>query len=329
MSEEARWCTTPLTDQIRGVAEQFAIATILICELLPVLVIPEIELVLGNEFEQVFPLHRTLCGGRESSGFARLRLRHGIHGVANAVGIDRRGVQIAIVVVDIGGSWVGHATAVDLGDGVLSFGVHHGRHELGVEGRVPKLGGDAVGAPRFLAGVGHVFGVDEGSFVVEIGLVVEGAGTIDLEADEEDGEGSEDGDLDPGAVGFDCAGHDDVREDGGEDHAIEEDAPELTARFIFGDEDVEEKILLEPVVDSEVESCNRDDEGLDCREAKGDRCVEEEVVVIYSVVECQGRGKLDQLARRGRGEFLAIPYPEELDHLGKISSTTEVSLEEP
>ena len=233
------------------------------------------------------------------------------------------------MVVDIGGSWVGHATAVDLGDGVLSFGVDHGRHELGIEGWVSELGGDAVGAPGFLAGIDHVLGVNEGSFVVEVGLVVEGAGTIDLEADEEDGEGSEDGDLDPGAVGFDCGGHDDVREDGGEDHAIEENAPELTAGFVFGDEDVEEKILLEPVVDSEVESCDGDDEGLDCCEAEGNGRVEEEVVVIYRVVESQWRGELDQLARRGRGEFLAIPYPKELNHLSQISSTAEISLKEP
>jgi len=73
----------------------------------------------------------------------------------------------------------------------------------------------------------------------EVNLVVEDTAAIQFEACEDEEEREHGAKHSPGvAAGFDEESDDDVREEGGEEGAVEEHSPELAAGFGFGDEDI-------------------------------------------------------------------------------------------
>ena len=73
-------------------------------------------------------------------------------------------------------------SAVELVEDARCFGVNHGSHEFGVEGRMTEFAAQTVGGAGFLAGISHILGVFEGDgFGVVIVLVIERAGAVNFE----------------------------------------------------------------------------------------------------------------------------------------------------
>ena len=215
---------------------------------------------------------------------------------------------------------------------VLRLLVHHGRDE-----RLVKRG---VAEPR-----SQPLAPEPGLLAPQVGLrlmrnvarrvvahlVIEHRRAVELEDEEEERQGNHGKGLDVGKLSTHPGGEeeDEIGQQRAEDEAVEQDPPKLAAGFRFGDEDVKQQILPQHRVDGKVNRRRRQDERLNARVGKSNGGIEEEVVVVTSVIESGRRRELDQLTRGRAGKVAHEEAVDQRPQLRQVDGHTEMALKQP